>query len=88
MKKLFLVAAIVALCGCAGANISTQMRESGEPGSSKMLRCVDLSTGNFDNTNATLQKYDGWKLVYMSEYTTANKISAAVVMCFEKPYEN
>ena len=86
MKKLVLTAMIVALCGCAGANISSQMRESGESGSSKMLRCIDLFTGNTDGNNAILKKYDGWKLVYMSEYTTPNKTTSAVVMCFEKPY--
>ena len=86
MKKLVLAAMMVVLCGCAGANISSQMRESGESGSSKMLRCIDLVTGNADRNNAVLKKYDGWKLVYMSEYTTPNKTTSAVVMCFEKPY--
>lgn len=86
MKKLIVVAMIVALCGCAGANISSQIRESGEPGTSMMLRCIDLRTGDEAANNAILKKYDGWKLVYMSEYTTPNKTTSACVLCFEKPY--
>lgn len=86
MKKTILAALVFILCGCAGANISSQMRASGEPGSSKMLRCVYLSTGDAERTNNILKRYDGWKLVYMSEYTTPNKAHSSDVMCFEKPY--
>lgn len=100
----------ILLGGCAGANISSQVRESGEPGSNKMLRCVDIETGRFnsgptrayrnvhetvpsgeivaiENGNEVLKQYDGWKLVYVSEYTTENKRNSAAVMCFEKPLE-
>lgn len=86
MKKIVFAAIIFALCGCAGANISSQVRESGEPESSKMLRCVNLQTGDSHSTNTALKMYDGWKMVYISEYTTPNKLNSAVVMCFEKPY--
>lgn len=77
---------VVVLSGCAGANISSKVRESGEPGSSKMIRCLDLYTGNADTANTALKGYDGWKLVYVSEYTTENKVNSSVFMCFEKPY--
>lgn len=84
MKKIGLLCFIALLAGCAPANISSQIRNSGEPGDSKMIRCLDLSTGNDEKMNAQLQKYDGWQMVYMSEYTTENKANSAVVMCFEK----
>ena len=87
MKKLIAFVIIAMLCGCAGANISSQIRESGEQGSSKMIRCIDLSTGNLAADSKTgLKQFDGWKMVYTSEYTTGNKVASAVVMCFEKPY--
>ena len=42
------------LSGCAGANISSQVRESGNEGSSMMLRCADLKTKDEEKTNKTL----------------------------------
>jgi hypothetical protein len=74
------------LAGCAGANIWSGVRESGEPGSSKMIRCADLRAGNELKVNDELAQYDGWKMVYVSEYTTPNKARTAAVMCFEKPF--
>jgi len=32
-------------------------------------------------------KYDGWKLVYISEYTTGNKIGTDAAVCFERSKE-
>lgn len=85
MKKVLSLSLIALLTGCAGANISSQVRESGTEGASQMMRCVDLSTGNESEMNSELKKYDGWKMVYVSEYTTPNKTNSAAVMCFEKP---
>ena len=56
MKKLIAFVIIAMLCGCAGANISSQIRESGEQGSSKMIRCIDLSTGNLAADSKTVLK--------------------------------
>ena len=85
MKWFLLVASILFLTGCSGANVTSQMRESGEPGSSKMTRCVSVSTSSDDSVNQELKKYDGWRMVYVSEYTTSNKANTAAVICFEKP---
>lgn len=110
MKAAVVLASIAIISGCSGANISSQIRESGESGSSKALRCIDVMTGNFeskphrayrnaqeaiptgelvgvDGENEKLKKFDGWKLVYISEYTTPNKATSAAVMCFERPFE-
>jgi len=78
--------ALFYLSGCAGANISSQARESGGEGSSMMLRCTDLNTNDEKQSNKTLKRFDGWKMVYVSEYTTPNKLGSAVNMCFERPY--
>jgi hypothetical protein len=32
-----------------------------------------------------LSKYDGWRMVYLSEYTTGNRFGTVGVMCFERP---
>ncbi len=85
MKQVVTLGMVVLLTGCAAANISSQVRESGSEGSSMMTRCVEFSTGNEGTANSKLQKYDGWKMVYVSEYTTPNKVNSAAVMCFEKP---
>jgi hypothetical protein len=29
-------------------------------------------------------KYDGWKLVYISEYTTGHKFGTDAAVCFER----
>lgn len=88
MKTAIILAiACVSLAGCAGANIASQSRDSGEPGSSKMIRCAAIETGNEIAATEKLQKYDGWKAVYISEYTTPNKTSTSAVLCFEKPYK-
>ncbi len=86
MKNIVLLCAVLALTGCTGANISSQFRESGNDGSNMMVRCVNVNTGV--RMNSKLEKYDGWKMIYVSEYTTANKSSTAAVMCFERPFGN
>jgi hypothetical protein len=85
MKKVITLGIAILLTGCAAANIRSQVRESGSGSSSMMMRCIDFSTGNESQTNSKLQQYDGWKMVYISEYTTPNKVDSAAVMCFEKP---
>ncbi|MBK8102644.1 MAG: hypothetical protein IPK30_05025 [Cellvibrionales bacterium] len=87
MKRVLVLCAVSLLAGCQGANVTSQIRESGETGSSKMIRCTALNTGSEQSVNDDLKQYDGWKMVYASEYTTANKSNTAAVMCFEKPYK-
>ncbi|WP_067521448.1 hypothetical protein [Endozoicomonas ascidiicola] len=84
MKKWIVLSMITLLTGCAGANISSQIR-SGSPDAAMMTRCTTFSTGSTDNINEEIAQYDGWNMVYMSEYTTENKTSSEAVMCFEKP---
>ena len=83
MKRLLSLGLVLTLTGCAGANITSQLRESGTTGTAMQTRCVDFSTDS--DMNEELEQYDGWRMVYVSEYTTPNKASSAAVMCFEKP---
>lgn len=77
---------LVFLNGCAPANISSNLREPSGSGTSMQTRCVNITTGNKNVMNDVLEEFDGWTVVYTSEYTTANKATSALVMCFERPY--
>lgn len=87
MKQAVLALALaIGLSACAPANVSSNLRDSSSPESSMTTRCVDFTTGNDERVNALLRQYDGWKLAYTSEYTTGNKLTTSMIMCFEKPY--
>jgi len=34
---------------------------------------------------AALKKFDGWRVIYISEYTTGHKVGTDAAVCFEKP---
>lgn len=86
MRKLVIAAAgllmVPGAYGCLGANITSHVRAS--DGASMQTRCELMGTGNLSD----VEEYDGWKLIYVSEYTTANKTHSEAVMCFERPYPN
>ena len=73
------------ITGCAPANISSSLRAPSIDNLSMKTRCVDFETGRGNKVNSLLSQFDGWKIVYASEYTTANKTTTSMVMCFEKP---
>ena len=83
IKALFAVATLLTLTACSGANVTSQMRDFDNTNPAKMLRCVTVETNDSD-TNEELAAYDGWSLVYASEYTTDNKSTTELTMCFEK----
>ena len=90
--KLLTISSIMLLIpifitGCAPANISSNLRAPSIDNLSMKTRCVDFQTGNGNEVNAILSQYDGWKVLYASEYTTANKTTTSMVMCFEKPIQ-
>ena len=82
-KIFFIVGASFILSACSGANITSQLRDFNSEKSGSMLRCTTFSTDN-SGTNEKLSKYDGWAMVYTSEYTTENMTSSEMTMCFEK----
>ncbi|ROV62187.1 hypothetical protein EGH82_02180 [Vibrio ponticus] len=84
-KALFAASTLLTLTACSGANVTSQMRAFDADNASKMLRCVTVETNDSD-TNEELAAYDGWSLVYASEYTTDNKSTTELTMCFEKKY--
>lgn len=82
-KGLFASIVAVMLTACSGANVTSHMRDFDATNSEKMLRCVTVETGSSD-TNEELAAYDGWTMVYASEYTTDNKSTTELTVCFEK----
>ena len=84
LSIVFVVLNTLLITGCAPANISSNLRNPSSDNLSMETRCINLKTGN--NNDSLLSKYDGWKVVYASEYTTANQSTTTMVMCFEKPY--
>ena len=91
MKKLLSLAVlfgvVASVTACSPANISSNLRASSSEVSSMATRCIDFITGDENEVNGLLKKYDGWKVAYTSEYTTGNKSTTSMVMCFEKPYK-
>ena len=69
---------------CAPANIQSQIRSS-DANSNMMTRCEEVDMRSNSAMNELFQKYDGWRMVYISEYTTGNKIGTSGSVCFEKP---
>lgn len=85
MSKLWLAfaAACVLASGCAPANITSAKWESGVNGEVK-TRCERVDMRDNTEMAATFSKYDGWKLIYVSEYTTGNKLGTDAAVCFER----
>ena len=84
--SLMVVAACIALSGCQSAVISSTKWDSGASVASHTIetRCHELDMRNDEEMKAKLTKYDGWKMVYVSEYTTGNKMGTSGVVCFER----
>lgn len=73
----------IVISGCSAANVRSEMRMS-EANSNMETRCVELDMRDQKEMDATLEKYDGWRVFYISEYTTGNKIGTSGSMCFER----
>jgi len=84
MYKGFLIASVtIMLTACSGANVSNQVRDFDTTNAEKMMRCTTFTTGSSD-ANEELEAYDGWTMTYTSEYTTDNKSTTDMTVCFEK----
>ena len=86
MKKthLLVLAAGIGLTGCAPANITSARWDSGVSGASAQTRCEQVDMRSKSEMNAVFTKYDGWKLIYISEYTTGNRVGTDAAVCFER----
>lgn len=84
MKAVLIMVVLgVFLAGCEPANITAAKWDSGVNGNT-LTRCERLDMRDNAEMAAVFSKYDGWKLVYISEYTTGNKVGTDGTACFEK----
>jgi hypothetical protein len=85
MKKPSIVLlACMGLAGCAPANITSARWDSGVSGANAKTRCEKADMRDKTEMDAIFVKYDGWKLIYISEYTTANRFGTDAAICFER----
>ena len=87
MKKIhvLVLAACIGLAGCQPAHISMARWDSGTSGTNVETRCEQVDMRNKSEMSTLFPKYDGWKLIYISEYTTGNKLGTDAAVCFERP---
>lgn len=85
MKKVFALIALtsVTLAGCSAATIATTKWDTGV-GLNTTTRCEHLDLRDKAEMDVAFKKYDGWKLIYVSEYTTDHKIGTDAAVCFER----
>jgi len=87
MKRLLgilFVFAIFMMVGCQPANITAVKWDSGLSGDKAQTRCEQVDMRDNAEMDALFKRYDGWKLVYISEYTTGHKIGTHGAVCFER----
>lgn len=46
--------------------------------------CEEVDMRDNAEMKEIFKKYDGWRLIYISEYTTSNKIGTSGSVCFER----
>lgn len=84
MKKIvfaILVSSIM-LSACQPANITAVKWNSNT--ANAQTRCERVDIRIKEQMEKVFAKYDGWKMVYMSEYTTSNMMTTDSVVCFER----
>lgn len=85
MTKVFILlcVACVTLANCAPANITSAKWDSGVSAPNAKTRCEHIDMRNQSQMDSVFAKYDGWKLIYISEYTTEHKLGTDAAVCFE-----
>lgn len=72
------------LADCAPANITSAKWDSGVSGGSVQVRCEQVDMRKKSEMDSIFPKYEDWKLVYISEYTTGNRLGTDAAVCFER----
>jgi hypothetical protein len=86
MKRLFIAVSLlcVAVMGCAGANITSNLRQSKLDSGDVQTRCEPCDMRDANELKRIFQGYDGWQVFYISEFTTGNRVGTSAVICFER----
>ncbi len=75
---------LIGLASCAPANIIQSQWDTGVSGADAQTRCDHVDMRDKEEMDAVFSKYDGWKLIFVSEYTTQHKIGTDAAVCFER----
>lgn len=79
---LLSIGAVMPLVGCSPANIVATKWDSSLNGAGQ-IRCEQVDMRHNGEMQKVFSKYDGWKMIYLSEYTTGNRIGTDAAVCFE-----
>lgn len=86
MKSVLISMLLLAMVtGCEPAIISSAIRSSDSMVPYMETRCEPLDMRDSAELKRVLSNYDGWRMVYVSEYTTGNRFGVAGVICLERP---
>jgi hypothetical protein len=74
----------VVFSGCSAANVSSEMRT---PAANFNMEtsCVEVDMRDNSDMAEVFKKYDGWRVFYISEYTSEHKVGTSGSVCFERP---
>jgi len=53
-------------------------------GANAETRCERVDMKDNSDMASVFSKYKGWKLIYVSEYTTGHKLGTDAAVCFER----
>lgn len=91
MKKtiftsIFAMGTLVLFTGCDPANVQSQMRTTVQ-NTNMMTRCEEVDLRSNSSMSKLFSRYDGWRVFYISEFTTSNRFGTSATVCFEKEME-
>jgi hypothetical protein len=78
------ILALSLLSGCMGANISANLRQLPPPEGNLQTRCERVDMRDNAEMEKVFKKYDGWRVLYVSEYTTSHRFGTIGAVCFER----
>lgn len=85
MKRLAAATLLIGLfTGCAPANITAVKWDNAVKGPDVQTRCEEIDMRDATAMNQFFPKYDGWNIIYVSEYTTTNRFGTDAVVCFQR----
>jgi hypothetical protein len=82
--SIIVILACVILASCAPANIIASKWDSGVSVAKAQTRCEQVDMRSKSEMESIFSRYDGWKVIYISEYTTGNRIGTDAAVCFER----
>ena len=88
--ELLMIAGVLGIwltvAGCGTPSYTSAMRTNFQEDARLELKCIrnlDRRAGDFRKEAEELYR-DGWRLAYMSEYTSSKKAKFSILTCFER----